>query len=78
MGFTTATYPDLRAKVNASVARLDARNASGDSDVSRDAEDSVVAEVVEELLSAPAPGPSTAGTSNLRRSNTSLPGGWDR
>ncbi|GJE87561.1 hypothetical protein PsYK624_036440 [Phanerochaete sordida] len=78
MGFTAAGYPNLPSKVNAQVARFEStRQDAAGSDVSRDAEDSVVAEIVEELLSAPTPGPSTAGSGNLRRSNTTVPGSWN-
>ena len=82
MGFTSADYPVLPAKVNIRVSRLEeTRKSKGEAEVSREAEDSAIAEVVEELLSQPsrpsAAESSTAGTSNLRRSNTTVPGGWN-
>ena len=82
MGFTSADYPVLLVKVGERVSRLeDTRKTKGEAEVSREAEDAAVAEILEELLSQPsrpsAAESSTAGASNLRRSNTTVPGGWN-
>lgn len=77
MGFTVNS-PELRLKVRERVHRMNG-------DISREAEDAAVAELVEEVLAQP----SAAGASSnvaqaaasgsgaqLRRSNTSIPGSW--
>ena len=82
MGFTSADYPGLSGKINVRASRIEeARQAKGELEAPREAEDSAVAEVLEELLSQPsrpsAAESSTAGPSTLRRSNTTVPGAWN-
>ncbi|KIP12564.1 hypothetical protein PHLGIDRAFT_113644 [Phlebiopsis gigantea 11061_1 CR5-6] len=82
MGFTSADYQALPRKISLRVARLEeVRQVKGDPEVSREAEDAAVAEVLEELLSQPsrpsAAGSPSAGPSTLRRSNTTVPGAWN-
>lgn len=74
-------YPALPGKVDARVSHLeDILKTKGEQDISREMENSAVAELLEELLSQPsrpsAADLSTASTSNVR-SNTSVPGSWN-
>jgi hypothetical protein len=78
MGFTTTSYPTLQVKVNAKVAKLEeARRNANEAEITKTKENAAVAEVVEELLTEPAAGPSTTGGSSLRRSQTTVPGAWN-
>lgn len=66
-------YPNLLSQVT---ARAAAYEGEGDI-VSNDIENVIVAQLVEELLTQPSkPSESDVGGSNLRRSNTSVPGAW--
>lgn len=67
MGFTADKFPNLPSKVTARV-----RGVTGE--VSKDTEDTAVQDILEELLSQPAPSPSAG----LRRSHTTnIPGAWN-
>ena len=86
MGFTATTYPSLQHKVEARVSRdLTKKN-----DISKDEEDTIVSDVVEDLLQqSPTPPlkdntnakPPRASTStenvNQQGGNSSLPGSWN-
>lgn len=84
MGFTTTTYPGLQKNIASRVSLL-ASDDGSDVDIPQDAEDTIVSEVLEELLTADVdkelpPKPLTSSSAVTmdrdRDGESSVPGQW--
>lgn len=86
MGFTSSTYPALQQKVEARISR----DLTKKEDINKDDEDTIVSDVLEDLLQeSPTPPPkdtapanaapqaSGSGGNQANRSDETLPGSWN-
>lgn len=81
MGFTSTTYPSLQEKVEARISR----DMTQKDDISKDEEDTIVSDVLDDLLQdTPTPPPKdivppprAVGSGENRAEGSNLPGSWN-